>query len=187
VARITGVAGVAQFAVELRRAAAAIGLTPRLVAEEPAEWRLGRVTVVVDRVRGAAQVRFARVAVAKVAWDAGLVVAACSRVLARLQAESLSPEQFAGALVAAYPGGAVPLVELVPRVARAAGRRRYTRAQFVWDLARLRSERGLVLPQGHRIAVDVATGAGAPARALWIEDESGTGQYYRTLRLLETA
>ncbi len=162
-------------------------MVPRLVAEAPEEWRLGRLTVLVDRARGAARVRFARVPVARAGLDAGEVVAACRRALARFQAESLAPDQLAAALVAAYPGGAVPLLDLVPRVGRAAGRRRYSRAQFVWDVARMRSERGLVLPQGRRIAVDVATGAGAPAGSLWIEDESGTGQYYRTLRLLETA
>lgn len=159
-------------------------MVPRLLAEQPEEWRLGRLTVVVDRTRGAAQVRFARLPVARASAAGGEVVAACRRALARFQAESLPPDQLAAALIAAHPGGAAALLDLVPRVGRAAGRRRYSRAQFVWDLARMRRERGLALPQGQRIAVDVATGAGAPAGALWIEDESGTGQYYRTLRLL---
>lgn len=175
-----------RFAADLRAAAAGLGVVPRLVAELPEEWRVGRLTVAVDRQRGTAQIRFARQVVARCAVDAAAVVASCRRALTRLQAESLAPEVFAGALVAAYGGGAVALVDLVPRVGSAAGRRRYSRAQFVWDLARLRSEKGLALPQGRRIAVDVATGAGAPARAMWIEDESGTGQYYRTLRLLES-
>ena len=160
-------------------------MVPRLIAEQPEEWRLGRLTVLVDFARGAARIRFARNAIAKVACEAEQVVAGCRKALARFQAESLPPDAFAAALAAAHGGGAVPLVALVPLVGRAAGRKRYTRAQFVWDLARTRSERGLLLPQGRRIAVDVATGAGAPAGALWIEDESGTGQYYRTLRLLE--
>jgi hypothetical protein len=159
---------------------------PRLIADLPEEWRLGRLTVLVDRRRGSAQIRFARQVVAKCAVDADAVVDGCRRALTRLQAESLEPEAFAAALVAAHGGGAALLVDLVPRVGSAAGRRRYSRAQFVWDLARLRSEHGLALPQGRRIAVDVATGAGAPARAIWIEDESGTGQYYRALRLLES-
>lgn len=160
-------------------------MVPRLVAERPEEWRLGRLTVLLDRGRGVARVRFARVAVARSGCDAGEVVAACRRALARFQAESMAPDELAAALAAAHAGGAVPLRALVRQIGKAAGRRRYSRAQFVWDLARLRSERGLVLPQGRRIAVDVATGAGAPAGALWIEDESGSGQYYRTLRLLE--
>lgn len=162
-------------------------MVPRLVAELPEEWRLGRLTVAVDRARGTARVKFARIAVARARCEAGEVVAACQKALARFQAESLAPEDLAAALLAAAQGsGAVDLLELVPRVGSAAGRRRYARAQFVWDLARLRSERGLVLPQGQRIAVDVATGAGAPAGALWIEDETGTGQYYRALRILES-
>lgn len=176
-----------RFAADLRAAAAAAGVRPRLVAERPEEWRLGRLTVVVDRVRGTAQVRFARVAVARARCEAVEVVAACARALERLERESLAPEQLAAALAKAHAaagGGAVSLAALVPAVGSAADRTRYSRAQFVWDLARMRSERGLRLPEGRRIAVDVATGAGAPGRALWIEDESGSGQYYRTLRLV---
>ncbi len=176
-----------RFAADLRAAAAELGVVPRLVAERPEEWRLGRLTVVVDRLRGTAQVRFARQAVGRAPCDAGAIFAACARSLERLAGESMDPEAFAVSLVAAHAaagGGVVPLAGLVPAVGSAAGRRSYSRAQFVWDLTRLRSERGLQLPEGRRIAVDVATGAGAPGRALWIEDETGTGQYYRSLRLL---
>jgi len=179
---------VQRFAADLRAAAAELGLVPRLLAERPEEWRLGRLTVVVDRRRGSAQIRFARTAVARARCDAAEVMRAWRRVLARLERESLDAAAFAAALAKAYAGLAsgragapVALLALVPAVGAAAGRRRYSRAQFVWDLGRLRSERGLVLPAG-RIAVDVATGT--PGRALWIEDETGTGQYYRTLRLV---
>jgi hypothetical protein len=112
---------------------------------------------------------------------------ACRRALDRLGKESLAPDRFAPALAAGYgalarrAGAPVDLLALYPDVGRAAGRTRYSRAQFVWDIARLRREHGLALPQG-RIAIDVATGT--PGRAVWIEDETGTGQYYRTLRLL---
>jgi hypothetical protein len=177
---------VLRFAADLREAAAALGVVPRLIAEQPEEWRLGRLTALVDRRRGTATLRYARIAVARAPGQAAAVVAACRRALARLDGGSLDPDAFGAALVAGYralggAGGPVRLLSLVPEVGSAARRPRYPRTQFVWDLTRLRSERGLVLPEG-RIAVDVATGA--PGRALWIEDESGTGQYYRTFRLV---
>jgi hypothetical protein len=176
-----------RFAADLRDAAAEVGLTPRLLAERPEEWRLGRLTVVVDRARRTAQIRYARTAVGRAPCDAAAVMSGCRRALARLAKESLSPDELAAALAAAYgslagqPGAPVALLDLWPEVGRAAERRKYSRAQFVWDIARLRSEQGLALPQG-RISMDVATGA--PGRALWIEDETGTGQYYRSFRLV---
>ncbi len=178
---------VRRFASDLRDAAAEVGLRPRLLAEAPEEWRLGRLTVVVDRARGTAQIRYARTAVGRAPCDAAAVMSACRRALARLEKESMSPARFGPALAAGYAslagqrGAPVALLALWPEVARAADRRKYSRAQFVWDIARLRSEQGLALPQG-RISIDVATGA--PGQALWIEDESGTGQYYRSFRLV---
>lgn len=176
-----------RFAADLRDAAAEVGLKPRLLAEEPEEWRLGLVTVVVDRRRGTAQVRYARMPVGRTRCEAPAVIAACRKAVERLRKESIAPDRFAAALSVGYAaltrqrGAPVPLLSLWPEVGRAAGRRRYARAQFVWDIARLRREQGLVLPEG-RISVDVATGT--PGRALWIEDEAGTGQYYRSLRLV---
>lgn len=176
-----------RFAADLRDAAAEVGLRPRLVAEAPEEWRLGLLTVVVDRRRGTAQVRYARTPVGRSACEAAAVIAACRRAAERLAKESIAPDRFAPALAAGYAalagqrGAPVPLLALWPEVGRAAARRRYPRAQFAWDVARLRRERGLVLPEG-RISIDVATGT--PGRAVWIEDEAGTGQYYRSLRLV---
>jgi hypothetical protein len=148
---------------------------------------VGRVTVVIDRRRGAAQVRYARNPIARAPCDAAQVIAACRRAVARLGRESLDPDRFGPALAAAYTshlagrpvGERVELPLLAAAVGRAAGRRRYSRAQLAWDLARLRSERGLSLPEG-RIGLEAATGR----RRFWIEDETGTGQYYGVLRLL---
>ena len=52
------------FGTELTRAAAEIQVVPRLVSEHPREWRLGPLTVVVG-ARGPAQLRYARLAVAR--------------------------------------------------------------------------------------------------------------------------
>src|SRR5690349_3340464 len=128
------------FAAELRRAAAASGVVPRLLAEHPEEWRLGRLTAVIDRARGRAQVRYARNAIARARCDAGELVASCDRALARLEAESVAPERFGAAAAAAYaalrardgqlPGHRVEITDLWPEIARAIGRRRYSRAQL---------------------------------------------------------
>jgi hypothetical protein len=74
---------------------------------------------------------------------------------------------------------------MVPAVGRAAGRRTYSRAQFAWDIARLRRERRLQ-HGGQRVLLDVATGAETTQRrrVVWIEDESGAGQYYGSFRLV---
>lgn len=183
------------FPAELRRQAAAHGLVPRLLADSPEEWRLGLATVVVDRRRGTAQIRYAREALARASCDAGDVLAGWRRVLDRLGRESLAPDQFLPALGAAYadcltrargkPGDRVDLAEMVAAVGRAAGRRTYSRAQFAWDIARLRRERRLE-HDGRRVLLDVATGT-APVqrrRVVWIEDESGAGQYYGSFRLV---
>ncbi|HTE56872.1 MAG TPA: hypothetical protein VK698_38735 [Kofleriaceae bacterium] len=184
-----------RFPVELRRVAGEHGVAPRLVADSPEEWRLGPATVVVDRRRGTAQVRYARETIARAGCDAEEVMSAWRRALDRLARDSLAPDALLPALAGAYAevladGGApdgtrVVLAEMVAAVGRAAGRRTYSRAQFAWDIARLRRERRLQ-HDGRRVLLDVATGA-APVqrrRVVWIEDESGAGQYYGSFRLV---
>lgn len=176
----------AGFGGRLRRAAAASGVPLRLIAEHPEEWRLGRLTVALDRQRDAAQLRYARVQVARARCDVGEIMAGWQRALDRLAAESVAPDAFARALVAAYAaagGGRVELAALHAQLPAAIGRRRYSRAQFAWDLARLKSEGGLSLPEG-RVVLDVATGRPAARQLVWVEDERGTGQYYRFFRLV---
>jgi len=80
----------------------------------------------------------------------------------------------------------VPVAELHAELSRRAGGR-YPRAQLAWDLARLRRERRLVSAGRLRIDLGVATGfATARKRSvLWVEDESGAGQYYQTFRMID--
>jgi len=182
-----------RFPAELKRQAAALGLVPRLIADSPEEWRLGQVTVVVDRRRGTAQIRYAREALARARCEAEDVLRAWRRALDRLAGEAMEPDRFLPALSDAYaqllagrqPGERVPLVDLIPAVARAAGRRSYSRAQFAWDIARLRRERRLQ-HDGRRVLLDVATGTATSQKrsVVWIEDESGAGQYYGSFRLV---
>jgi len=184
-----------RFPADLKRQAAALGIVPRLVADSPEEWRLGVATVVVDRRRGTAQLRYAREPLVRVRCDAEEVLRGWRRALDRLAAESLAPDDFLAALSDAYAqllaagrraaGERVALADLVPAVAHAAGRRSYSRAQFAWDIARLRRERRLH-HEGRRVLFDVATGTATSQKrqVVWIEDESGAGQYYGSFRLV---
>jgi len=82
------------------------------------------------------------------------------------------------ALRGARPGDRVPLVELREQIAG-------TRAQFAWDLARLRRERRLVIA-GRRLDLGVATGHAAAhrSRVVWIENDGGGGSYFQSFRLI---
>jgi hypothetical protein len=186
---------VSGFARELTEAARRDGVAPRLVAERPEEWRLGRLTAVIDRTRGIAQLRFARLPVGRAPAEPTGLMAAWRRVLERLTAASIDPDALLGHLAGAYdalrarrslpPGERVPLCDIADDVARAVGPRAYPRSQFAWDLVRLRAERRLV-HDGRRIDLGVATGGAAIRRrtVVWIEDESGAGQYYRDFRMV---
>jgi hypothetical protein len=179
------------FGQELRRAAAGVRIVPRLVAEAPQEWRLGPLTVVVDA--DAAQLRYARVPIARARPAPADIMTAWRRALAGLVSRSIPPDELLPLLAAAYRellagqprGSRVPLVELRDELAR---RREQTRAQFSWDVARLRRERRLI-HDGQRIDLGVATGA-APSRrssVVWIEDDSGAGLFYQSFRLVPAA
>ena len=178
------------FGSALRRVASDEGLTPRLVSDRPEEWRLGPLTVAVAGDR--AQLKYARVAVARAAATPEAVMTAWRRTLDSLAARSLAPDDFLPLLAAGYDavlagrpaGDRVDLAQVRAEVARR--HRGHTRAQFAWDLARLRRERRLILGD-RRIDLGVATGDAARlrSRVVWIEDESGAGQYYLTFRTLK--
>lgn len=180
------VEGAIAFPTELVRAAAARGLGARLVSDEI--WRVGPLTVAADRRRGKAEVRYARVVVARARCDATDVMRAWVRAFEKLSRASLEPAAFfervaAGyaALLAGPPASRVALADVAGKVCRAG----YTRAQLAWDFARLRREHGLA-QAGRRILLDVATGqvGTRKSRVVWIEDEAGSGHYYETIRVV---
>src|SRR5262249_61622283 len=85
-------------------------------------------------------------------------------------------------------GTRVLLSRLFPEVTRMltrSRRRSYPRAQFAFDLARLRRERHLH-HDGLRIDLEVATGGAAVQRrtVVWLEDEVGTRHHYLYFPLL---
>src|SRR6185295_18699839 len=98
------------------------------------------------------------------------------------------PDELLPKLAAAYartlarqPGTARPDAR-VPLVDIRAALHGVTRAQFAWDLARLRRERRLVVDDGRRIDLGVATGHAAAkrSRVVWLDDDAGGGAYYET-------
>ena len=173
---------------DLRGALAGTDVVPRLVAELPEpEWRLGPLTVVVGSKR--ARLRYAREPVGTAAANGAAIAAAWGKTLERLRSRSLDPDELLPKLADAYTmvlarrgghsGERAPLVDV--RAALAG----YTRAQFAWDVARLRRERRLVI-DGRRVDIGVATGhfAARRSRVVWIEDDGGSGAYYEWFRLI---
>jgi hypothetical protein len=168
---------------ELTRSLAERNVVPRLVADRPQEWRLGRLTVVVAGQR--ARLRYARQPVGATGARASEIAAAWQRALARLEARSLPPDALLPKLAAAYRALATGSGERVSLVA-VRDELGYGRAQFAWDVARLRYERRLIV-DGNRVDLGIATGTATSrrSRVVWIEDDGGSGAFYETLRLME--
>lgn len=163
------------------------GVARRIAGGPRPEWRIGELTVVVGPAR--AELRYAREAVAFCRPAPGPITEAVQRARARLEARSRGPDELLPVLVAAYAavlarsggrtGDRVALVELRDELAG------YTRAQFAWDLARLRRERRLTIG-GRRLDLGVATGHATArrSRVVWIENDGGGGSYFATFRLI---
>jgi hypothetical protein len=173
---------------DLQRSLAGTDVVPRLVAERPQpEWRLGPLTVVVGASE--ARLRYAREPIGTARATAEAIVAAWHKALDRLRRRSLPPDELLPRLAAVYArlvaerGGRaeerVPLVEVRAAVGSD------TRAQFAWDVARLRRERRLVVA-GRRVEIGVATGHAAArrSRVVWLENDAGSGAFYESFRLI---
>lgn len=136
-----------------------------------------------------AELRYAREPVGSSRPTPDAILQAARRARGRLAARSRGPDQLLPALAAAYatvldrhgarPGARIPLVELRDELAGG------TRAQFAWDIARLRRERRLSVG-GRRIDLGVAAGHATArrSRVVWIEDDGGGGSYFQSFRLI---
>ncbi|HEX9103435.1 MAG TPA: hypothetical protein VF997_14585 [Polyangia bacterium] len=173
---------------ELVGALAGSDVVPRLIAERPVpEWRLGLLTVLVGKEQ--ARLRYAREPVGTARANAADIAAAWRKALDRLGARSRPPDELLPQLAAAYErtlarcdargADRVPLVDVRAELAG------YTRAQFAWDLARLKRERRLVV-DGKRIEIGVATGHATAhrSRVVWLEDDGGGGAWYESFRMI---
>lgn len=163
---------------------------PRLIDPgPPAEWRYAGLTVLIGPER--AELRYAREPVGSARPTPEAITQAVLRARHRLSARSRAPDDLLPALADAYAmivgqrgarhGDRVPLVDVREQLASG------TRAQFAWDVARLRRERRLVI-DGRRLDLGVATGheTAHRSRVVWIEDggASGRGSYFASFRLI---
>lgn len=180
------------FSRDLSRACAEGGVTARRISDQPEEWRIGHLTIAVQRAADRATVRYARLPVVNgVACEASAVIRACRTAAQRLHRRSHAPDDLWNELFAAYGtlagddamGTRVAINDLIAELGRRRGR--YPRVQLAYDLGRLIRERRLVR-DGVRIDLGVATGhvGGKKRRLLWLEDASGAGQYHETFRLI---
>ena len=197
------------LARDLQAACAERGLTYRVVSrEEPVEIRLPPFAVVIDRERGRAELRFARLPVAQCASEAAEILDCRERSQRELDA-GFDERRFFEAARRAWQcarGGAddptidrVEILDFLPYLAlqfqtpafrvepSTANYRGYSRARFAWAVARLRKS-GALTQQGWRLNLGVATGTTASKknRVLWFEDEHGEGEYKLTVFFTRT-
>lgn len=189
---------------ELRAACEARGLSLRVVSrEEPVEVRIPPFAVSIDRERGLAELRFARLPLLSCPARAEEILATHQRCLVELEA-GLEPREFflacqrawAAARAAAGPqaGERVEFNQFLPYLALQMQSkafavdplvdhyRTYSRVRFAYDILRLQRA-GLMAVGGWRLNLGVATGTTASIknRALFIENQHGEGEFKLTL------
>lgn len=193
-----------RLAKDLSAACQAQGLELRVLRrEEPVEVRIAPFAVVIDREKGKAELRFARLRLEECAADATAIVETHDRVLAELRRD-FEAERFFDACLKAWraacgagSAGAserVEILEFLPYLtlqlqSRAfsvepseSNFRGYSRVRFAYDVQRLRREGGLTR-DGWRMNLGVATGTTASKknRTIFFEDEHGDGEFKLTV------
>ena len=192
-----------QLAVDLKKACDARGLEILVISrDEPLVLRLPPLEVTIDRHKGTAVIAFAKEALLQVPAEAEAVVEAHEKALKSLDTR-FDPGAFlercfrawkASSAIHGEAGGRVEIVDFLPYLAlqqqRPTFRKNptkkaftdYTRAQFAWDVLRLRRQRVLV-HKGYRLNLGVATGTSASrkGRVIFFEDEYGTGEFKLTV------
>lgn len=187
---------------ELGAACASRNWTMRVVSrEDPIELRIAGLSLVVDSQRGRAEIRFARETIAAVAAESAAIVKGIETVRARLDG-AFDPAEFFDRCKVAWSAcrvalGAPERVEILDFLSYLAiGMQKpkfrhdpvksnyadYSRAQFAYDLWRLRRA-GALVRGGFRLNLGVATGttASQKKRVVYVEDEDGNGEYKLTV------
>lgn len=191
------------FGRALREQAEERGSLCTLLTSDPMEFSLPPFSLEVDLEENTALLRYARLPLETLQAGPAKILAACDRWRKALSG-GWPPEGFFDALHWAYEvellrtqgrkGDRVALVRCLPHVALesqaekfrrdpcGAHYRDYGRAHLAWDLARLRTM-GLLQKDGQRLNLGTATGASTSDKAgvLYLEEETGRGQYYLTL------
>ena len=179
------------------------GLTMRVVKKDgPVEVRIPPLAVVIDRDKGKAVIQFAREKILETSAEADAILDGHQSALRQIDGAFSAPKfhdacrrAWRGARAAGEAvGDRVEIVDFLPYLAiemqkpafkknpTSKGFRDYTRAQFAWDVLRLRRERMLVHSE-RRLNLGVATGTSASkkARVIFFEDEDGAGEYKLTI------
>lgn len=187
---------------ELKSACDAAGLAMRVVSrEQPVEVRIPPFAVVIDFDRARAELRFAKHPVGSCPADPEAIVAAIGKQKAALDGRFDAGDFFDRCLAAwkaarVVSGSAerVEILDFLPYLAVGVQRPKfkaeptkanyasYTKAQFAYDVLRLRRQGGLTR-NGHRMNLGVATGSSASQkkRVVYLEDEDGNGEYKLTV------
>ncbi|MBM4061077.1 MAG: hypothetical protein FJ265_08270 [Planctomycetes bacterium] len=191
-----------QLGRELKAACDGAGLSLHTVSREPpVEVRISPLAVVIDFDRARAELRFAKEALGYCPADAKAILTAHAKVKAGLE-RGFAAETFFDQCLTAWRAARaatasserVELLDFLPFLAvlrqpakfRSAPVREnfasYPRAQFAFDVMRLRREFGLSR-NGWRMNLGVATGTTASdkRRVLYLEDEAGNGEYKLTV------
>ncbi|MFT4539414.1 MAG: hypothetical protein ACI841_000760 [Planctomycetota bacterium] len=193
---------------ELKAACEASGLPLRIVTrEDPIEVRIPPLAIVLDFDKGLADIRFARQPLAQCGATVADILDAHKKTVAALET-GFDPGQFFEDCLVAYKmslvamgrkrGDRVELNDFMASMALqrqskkfheepvSANYRGYSRAQFAYDVLRLRKASALT-QGGRRINFGVATGTTATkkGRVLYMEDGDGKGEYKLTIYFTE--
>jgi len=191
---------------DLKEACTGRGLRLLLVTKDPLEIRLPPLGVRIDLEKASASIVFGQIEIAKAQTGANEILDAREKALKTLEGRKWSAREFHGQLREAWSAvskklgradGWVELGDVIPEIAIAIQGQRwrldptsrnftsYGKAQFLYDLHRLREAGGLS-QGGWRLSLGPATGASTrdKRRVFWVEDGEGRGAYHLTLRFV---
>ena len=192
-----------RLAADLRDACAAGGLDLMVLSQDPLELRIPPLSALLDVDRNKAELRFADQVLATTEARADLLLDAHARVCKNLESGKWDPAAYLGLLRQAWRRASTPttewveLVDVLPELALLIQSRRfrrdpsarnfkpYPKAQFAYDLWRLRRDR-VLSAAGWRLSLGPATGGSTrdKGRVLRLEDDRGRGQYHLALRFV---
>ncbi len=191
-----------RLAEGLKAGAEAEGFPLVVVSRDPLELRLAPLGASIDVENDRAELTFGRCPVATCRAEAGAMLAARAKAVASLEGKNWNPADFHRALFRSWRrtrdeenNDWVSLAALLPELALARQPKAfrvdpqatkfvpYPRAQFTYDLWRLRRDAALSL-DGWRLSLGPATGDSTrdKQRVFFVEDAAGQGQYQLTIR-----
>jgi len=176
------------------------GLAIKMLDPDPLELFLAPFTLRVDIAKDLVSFSLARLKLGKCGASADAVLATHDRLLSKLDGRNWDPDRFHRGLVRAWKrlgGDHAPIRDVLPEIAMAVQSdawrlnpiaknfREYSKAQFAWDLFRLR-QKGKTCVDGWRLHFGPATGGSTRDKRnlLFVEDGQGGGRWTLTLKFL---